>query len=202
MNKLQDKKPWNESVINQLMQIYYNGTYDTLNDGRVEYYGEREKIPTSEDAKKLLLRISNFFNELAIYYRDTNGFEALALRGYEAVSKVSLILSIPGKLRTVENVEYAFAVVMHDLEDKILLVTSNETMDAKTNDELVEHFKSVVLSKLSNDDMPRSVLVRILTSGKKKMKKDDVDPFLEAMIQNGFIKRVEVKGKGIKFKKA
>jgi hypothetical protein len=202
MNKLQDKKPWSESVINQLMQIYYNGTYDTLNDGRVEYYGEREKIPTSEDAKKLLLRISNFFNELAIYYRDTNGFEALALRGYEAVSKVSLILGIPGKLRTVEHVEYAFAVVMHDLEDKIFLVTSNETMDAKTNDELVEHFKSVVLSKLSNDGMPRSTLIRILTSGKKKMKKDDVDPFLEAMVQNGFIKRVEVKGKGIKFKKS
>lgn len=201
MNKLQEKREMDQSITNQLMQIYYGGTYDSMGDGRVEYYGEREKIPTTEEAKKLMVRVSNFFNELAIYYRDTNGFEALALRGYEAVAKISLILAIPSKQRTIDHVEYAFTVVMHDLEAKINLVTSNETKDAKTNDELVEYFKSIVLAKLSSDGMPKSVLVRTLTAGKKKMKKEDVEPFLDAMVKNGFIQKVEVKGKGVKFKK-
>lgn len=201
MNKLKNRRNWDDQIIRKMMSIH-NGTSFSMQPGRrIEYARDRKLIKTSEEAKKLLNRVSNFFNDLAVYYSKTNGFEALALRGYEAVSKVSLILSLADEVRTVEHVEYAFAVVMHDLGDKINLVVHNETSGAKTNDELVEHFKTRVLTKLSNDDVAKSIMIRELTTGKDKMAKNDAEPFLQAMENKGLIKCYQVKGKGFKYKK-
>jgi hypothetical protein len=162
---------------------------------------DRQTVMTQNDAAKLLRRVSVYFNDLAEFYAQSNGFEALALRGYEAVSKISLILAMPGQVRTVEHVEYAFTVVMEDLQTKIHMVTQNETADSKTNDDQVEHFKSKVLQLLSGDPVAGSVLARKLTSGSPKMSKQDVEPFLDAMVNARMIKRTEVKGKGVRYTK-
>lgn len=202
MNALKNRREWPLHIVTSMMQIYSGGTYERTFDARVEYTGERKTVTTDQAAKTLLSRVSNFFNDLAVYYSKTNGFEALALRGYEAVSKVSLILSIPSEVRTVEHVEYAFAVVMHDLEHKINLVTQNETSEAKGNDEKVDHFVARVLSLLASGEMPLSILKRKLGSGKQKMQAADIEPFLAAMVERKYIERTEIKGKGVKYRKS
>ena len=49
------------------------------------------------------------------------------LGAYELVSKVSMVLAAPEGLRTAEHVRWAFALIRRDVEEKMLLVVSNDT---------------------------------------------------------------------------
>lgn len=107
-----------------LMGMYDGGTYDSENY-RVEYYGEREKIPSTQGAKDMLDQVADWSWNLAEQHRHTTGLESIPRRAREMVSKLSLILAVPGRLRTEEHVRWAFAFVERDIRNKCLLANSN-----------------------------------------------------------------------------
>lgn len=102
----------------QLRSLYSHGE----STGRVQYIGEREKIPTTEEAEVLMDKISDWlFYEYAELHKEIN-MEAVVRRGYELMSKISLILAIPGGLRDVEHVVWSFAMMKRDIDEKVRMV--------------------------------------------------------------------------------
>lgn len=110
--------------------IYGGGVYDPENR-RVECYSERVKISTTAEAKKLLDDIADWAWLEAEKHKEHTGYEALPRRAREMVSKISLILAAPDGLRNVDHVQWAFALVKRDVDDKAKLAMANEHFDAK-----------------------------------------------------------------------
>ena len=79
--------------------------------------------------------------------KSITGLEALALGAYELVSKVSLVLAVPGGIRTEEHVRWSFALIKRDIEEKTRLVVSNGHQK-KYGD---ESLRAKVINMLSNE---------------------------------------------------
>lgn len=92
---------------------------------RVEHSGNISKITDTEDAKKLLREVSDYFWQQAEDAKDY-GLEAIHRRGYELTAKVSLILSIPEGVRTLQHVQWAYELVKRDCASKMRLARSND----------------------------------------------------------------------------
>lgn len=114
-----------DSLKANINRIAWGDSYDT-EQVRIEYYGERKKVPTDAQAASMLACALDWLEDQAESQRDSGGLEALWLGAYELVSKVSLILAVPEGLRTSEHVRWAFALVKKDVEDKIRMVMGND----------------------------------------------------------------------------
>ena len=111
---------------NTLQNLYAFGEYDAMKT-RVEYYGDRMEIPTEVTAADMLSDAEDWFQTQAEAHKEKTGLEALHLGAYELVSKVSMVLAAPEGLRMAEHVRWAFALIRRDVEEKMLLVVSNDT---------------------------------------------------------------------------
>lgn len=111
-----------------LVGLYDNGDYDTENY-RVEYYGERDVVPTTAEAVAMLDAVADWSWEKAEHHRNTTGLEAIPRRAREMVSKISLILAAPGRIRTAEHVRWAYALIERDIREKCSLAHSNRMED-------------------------------------------------------------------------
>lgn len=107
-----------------LVGLYDNGNFDDENY-RVEYYGERDVIPTTAEAVAMLDAVADWSWEKAEHHRHTTGLESIPRRAREMVSKVSLILAAPGRIRTAEHVRWAYALIERDIREKCSLAHSN-----------------------------------------------------------------------------
>jgi len=107
-----------------LVGMYDGGHYD-MEEHRVEYYGEREAIPTTQEARDMLDQVGEWAWQKAEHHRDTTGLESIPRRAREMVSKLSLILAVPGRMRTAEHVRWAYAFIERDIRDKCTLAHSN-----------------------------------------------------------------------------
>ena len=107
-----------------LVGMYDGGHYD-MEQHRVEYYGAREEIPTTQEARDMLDQVGEWAWQKAEHHRDTTGLESIPRRAREMVSKLSLILAVPGRIRTAEHVRWAYAFIERDIRDKCTLAHSN-----------------------------------------------------------------------------
>lgn len=125
--KLFKREKMPEYIANYARAINTGGEYDMMAAGRVENYDEPSPVPTEQAAQQMLSDIIGWMEDQAEARKDT-GMESLYLGGYEIVAKVSLILAIPERLRTVEHVRWAFALVRRDIEEKIREVIGNDSV--------------------------------------------------------------------------
>jgi hypothetical protein len=172
------KTPMPEALKLTIQQLSSGGTYDVM-DGhnrRVEHYGERIEIPTSSEAADMLDNIVDLFDQMAYEHKESTGLEALPLRGYEQVSKISLILAVPEGVRTVEHVRWAYALVRRDIQSKMRLVLANDN-------EKVDPEKALVMTLLQMVDGPdgetAGVIMRRL---ERKYKRPDIEEALTLLV--------------------
>lgn len=174
------KSPMPERMVAALQQISMGGSFDMTDvaGARIEYYGDRIVIPTSSDAKAMLEQVADLFDIMAERHKSITGLEALCLRGYEQVAKVSLILSIPEGLRTEHHVRWAYALILRDINEKMRLVVSNDRM----KDAPAEALRARIANLISGDD--GETLGVIINKG-RPFKKADIETCLEKMVKDG-----------------
>jgi hypothetical protein len=180
------KPEFPESLKVSLQQIAMGGQFDmTLHAGaRVENYGERIVIPTEKDAAAMLDSIIRFFDRQAQDHKERTGLEALLMRGYEQVTKVSLILAIPEGVRTVEHVRWAFTLIKRDLETKMRLVTAND----REVDAPALALRMRVEQMISGDE---GETINTLVTRLRKFRKEDIQSCLNRMVESGDAETVE-----------
>ena len=168
-----------------LAQLYGGGEYSA--DGgsyRVEHYGERVKIPTDAVAHDMLDAAADWFDDQAVLHKGRTGLEALYLRAYEMVSKVSLILACPEGRRTREHVRWAFALVVRDLDEKTRLVTANDREKDSPKTSLALRVSNII----DGDD---GETLGVIFNRLRRFKRQDVQAALDGMVAKGLAFKVE-----------
>jgi hypothetical protein len=172
------KRPMPPSMANTLGVLFSGGEFDMTASGRVEHYGDKVKIPTTAGAIAMLKACQRSFDEMAYEHKALTGLEALALRGYEMVSKVSLILAVPGGVRTEEHVRWAEALVRRDVEDKMRLVVVNDS----SKEDPAQALLATVINIVAGED---GETMRVITKRLKTRKKEDVERAVEYLVKAG-----------------
>lgn len=180
------KTPFPDQIKNALQTIYNAGEFDMMADGRVEYYGPRHQVPTTDSAHDMLDAVADWFDDEAIKHKSASGLEALFLGAYELVSKVSLVLAVPEGLRTAEHVRWAFALVRRDVEEKALLVTAND----RVKDAPKKALQSRILAVIGDDD---GETTGVIHNRCRSFKRSDVDLALAELAANKVILKSEAK---------
>lgn len=178
------KRPMPIHLKRALAGLYMGGSYDMTASGRIEHYEDRTKIPTTAAGADLLQKVADAFDELADAQKAITGLEALPLRAYEQVAKVSLILAAPHGLRTEEHILWAYALVRRDVEEKMRLVTANE----RVKDSPVLAIKAKILNLISGDD---GETLGVICNRMRKNRKADIEKALEEMVQSGHAMVIE-----------
>lgn len=173
------KLPMPEALQMTMQQLASGGSYDVMDskERRVEHYGDRIEIPTTAEASAMLDNIVDLFDQMAYEHKERSGLEALPMRGYEQVSKVSLILAIPEGVRTVEHVRWAYALIKRDIESKMRLVLAND------NDKS-DPARALLMTLLQMVDGPdgetAGVIMRRL---ERKYKREDIQSALDKLVE-------------------
>lgn len=167
-----------------LAQIFGDGEFDLMGGHRVEYYGEKRKIPTDAAARAMLGSCIDWFEAQAIEHKGKSGLEALYLRAYESVSKVSLILAVPEGIRTAECVRWAFALVKRDVEDKARLVIAND----REKDSPKMAMAARILNIIAGDGETLGVIVNRM----RKYRRADVEKTLATLVESGEASVVDI----------
>lgn len=137
------KEPMSEQLTNKIRNLYAPGKFDMLaGDERIEFTGVKDVIPTTEEAQELLSQVYESFYGLAEEHKNNTGMEAIPRRGYEIAAKISLILALPGGVRTAEHVKYAYKIAKDDADKKIKMAYSTENQDS--SDGLAARILSIV----------------------------------------------------------
>jgi hypothetical protein len=173
-------RPMPPELRQSLEDLYAAGGFDMTGSSRVEYYGERIQIPTTPGGADLLEQVSEAFESMAEDAKATTGLEALAMRAYEQVAKVSLILAAPGGVRTEEHILWAYALVRRDIKEKMDLVTSND----RAKDSPLIAMRAKIQNLTSGDD---GETLGVICNRMRKHKKADIERCLEQMVSAGLI---------------
>jgi len=178
------KTPMPVYLSNALRNLYAHGHYDAMErtGARVQHIGDKSTLPTTQDAIELLNEVYERFYNLAEYHKGTTGMEAIARRGYELASKVSLICALPSGLRTAEHICYGYALAMQDVERKIKLAFSTD--NKKSADGLAAKVLSIV-------DKEHGETLGVICNRLRGTPKAQVEALLEQMTTNKLIKAVE-----------
>jgi hypothetical protein len=169
-----------EDLKMSLQQLALGGSFDLMQPqgGRVEYYGQKIAIPSDAAAHSLLDSIIQFFDRQAQEHKERSGLEALMMRGYEQVSKISLILASGGGIRTVEHVRWAFALVKRDLETKMRLVTAND----RESDAPALAMKKRIEQQISGDE---GETMGVIANRLRKYRKEELEACINKMVDRG-----------------
>ena len=178
------KTPMPVYLSNALRNLYAHGHYDALerNGARVQHIGDKSTLPTTQDAIELLNEVYERFYNLAEYHKGTTGMEAIARRGYELASKVSLICALPSGLRTVDHVCYGYALAMQDVERKIKLAYSTDNQ--KSGDGLAAKVLSII-------DKEHGETLGVICNRLRSTPKTQVEALLVQMIDKQMIRAEE-----------
>lgn len=174
-----------EEIARVLMGIAATGESDTA--GRIEYYGERIKIPTEPKAVEALNKLMEWQWAYAEWHKEHTGFEALVRRSVEQISKLSHILSMASRLRTVEHVAWAAAFVKRDIDEKIRLIQFAQSKEAHEPSDLVDGLAARILSICADDGAYQSaVLQRVKRKG---VTREQVATVIEKLVAAGKLAR-------------
>jgi hypothetical protein len=105
--------------------------------------------------------------------------EAIARRGYELASKVSLICALPSGLRTAEHICYGYALAMQDVERKIKLAYSTD--NKKSGDGLAAKVLSII-------DKEHGETLGVICNRLRGTPKPQVETLLAEMVGKGMLK--------------
>jgi hypothetical protein len=161
-----------------LSQLYSGGESELSN--RVECIGNKQSITTTGEAGELLDEIQDYFHEEAKIQKEKTGMEAICNRAWEICSKVSLLLAMPSKARTVEDVLYGFAVAKNDMEYKISLAFANDAADQK--DKRGDALMIKILAQLDTDN---DVGMGLLHNRLRGFSKEQIIEALAILVKNG-----------------
>lgn len=178
------KTPMPVYLSNALRNLYAHGHYDAMErtGARVQHIGDKSTLPTTQDAIELLNEVYERFYNLAEYHKGTTGMEAIARRGYELASKVSLICALPSGLRTAEHICYGYALAMQDVERKIKLAYSTD--NKKSADGLAAKVLSIV-------DKEHGETLGVICNRLRGTPKAQVETLLAEMLGKGMLKAVD-----------
>ena len=161
-----------------LKQLFLNGEVDQTGGSRVEYYGDRTVVPTTAKAAAMLEAVTEWFEDMAEEQKSITGLEALALGAYELVSKVSLVLAVPGGIRTEEHVRWSFALIKRDIEEKTRLVVSND----RAKDNPLMALRSKIANMIAGDE---GETLGVICGRIRSKKKADIEHVLNEMVKAG-----------------
>ena len=102
------------------------------------------------------------------------------MRAYEQVAKVSLILAVPGGIRTEEHILWAYALVRRDIREKMDLVTSND----RAKDNPLMAMRARIMNICSGDD---GETFGVIVNRMRKYKKADIEKCLDQMAAAGHL---------------
>jgi hypothetical protein len=177
-----------EKLAAKLQQLYSAGEYDILASKRIEFYADKTPIQTTTEAGARLDEILLEFWEIAEDAKDT-GLESIPRRGYELCAKISFILAIPDGLRTLEHVEWAYALTKDDITRKMRLAASNINTEESPVDSIVVKIQGIL--ETSDEGETQGVIINRC----RPHKKEAVLKVLAALEEKGVIKIVEFEHK-------
>lgn len=164
-----------ERLKNALANLYSAGSFDVTETYRVEYYGEKKQIPTTEGSRKLLKQVMKILHTAAEEAKDKTGLEALYLRSKEAVAKISFILAAPEGIRTEEHVRWAYALIKRDVEEKSRLVIGND----RRKDSPAQALAARVVNLLAGDD---GETLGVICNRLRPTRKEDIEKCLALLV--------------------
>jgi hypothetical protein len=170
-------EPMPDSMKLYMAALFNDGEYDSQALMRVESLEDKIVVPTTAKAAEMLDKVSLWMEGMAEAQKATTALEALYLGAYELVSKVSLILAIPDRLRGEEHVRWAFALVRRDIEEKARMVVGNDSVKHAPKSAL----QAKILNLTADEGEKEGVILNRLT---RTFKKDDVLSALETMVKN------------------
>ena len=178
------KTPMPVYLSNALRNLYAHGHFDAMErtGARVQHIGDKSTLPTTQDAIELLNEVYERFYNLAEYHKGTTGMEAIARRGYELASKVSLICALPSGLRTAEHICYGYALAMQDVERKIKLAYSTDNQ--KSSDGLAAKVLSII-------DKEHGETLGVICNRLRGTPKAQVEALLDDMVAKGMLNVIE-----------
>lgn len=186
-----DRKPVPDEITSILRNLYAPGHSEVFE--RVECIGDPEEIPTTAEAEAMLDEVEESFYRMAERAKHESGLTAIPRRGYEQVAKVSMILAIPGGLRTPEHVRWAYKLVQRDIDEKMKLANANSSNDKQ------DALASLVMSHVTVD---HGETIGRLRNKCRKYRKEDVDKIVEKLEESGYLRSEEHSaGRGKKTKK-
>ena len=154
---------------------------------RIECYRERRAVPSDAGATEMLRQLLEWQWEFAEHHKETTGFEAVARRAYEYIGKVSLILAIPGGLRTAEHVAWAAKLIKRDLDEKIRLIQYTDSKLTAAPDSVSEGLSARVVSMCGEDGVYVSTASYRLA--RKGVTRAQIGSLVDAMVSAGKLKR-------------
>lgn len=167
-----------EQLAGAIRALYAPGVYDMMDAGdRVEHTGDKTPIPTTEDGRKLLDRVYDAFHALAETHKGVSGLQAIPRRGYEIASKVSLILSLPGGVRTYDHVLWGYALAMRDVRGKIRMAMAEDLKGTASGD------AARLLSLLSVDHGETAAVIK----NRLRISKEQTEALIAQLVTAGRI---------------
>lgn len=179
-----------DSLRASLLHLRSPGSFSTETPDRIEHHGPLAVIPTEEKAADRLLNgVESYFYELGTSLLGQPALVPVVRRAFELVAKISLILAAPHGLRTLEHVEWAFALVDRDVKKKLMLIRSND--EIRVGDAL-----GATILGCMDDEIPVSHGVVMDRCRKKKFEEKVVLSLMDKMIEDNLIVRNESKHGG------
>jgi hypothetical protein len=179
------KRPLPMHLAMRLAQLFSGGQVD-MGQGRVriEYAGAREVVRTDDDARAMLVQVSDWLHAYADEMEQHTGEASVALirRSYEMIAKVSFILALPTGLRTAEHVRWAFAYVRAELDAKIKLVFANDNAKNRPDEAMAARILNAI-------DPDKGSSAKVLAN-RMKVKLDVIEGLLGRMEVAGQVRRV------------
>lgn len=177
------KRRMDDSFRGALQALWAPGEYDMLDTvERVECRGEKTPVPTTAEAAALMDDVYEQFFELAEQHKGATGMEAIPRRGYEIAAKVSLLLAIPGGVRTAEHVRWAYALARQDAELKIKMAYATDEGGSDNG------LAARVLSIVSKD---HGETKGVIVNRMRPTPRAQVESLLALMVGKGMLKEVE-----------
>jgi hypothetical protein len=169
-----------------LAGLYAPG-YTIETGARVERYGDKAPIQTTEEAAAALDVVGELFWDMADRHKDETGLHPIPRRGYELTAKVAAVLAMPSGLRTLEHVRWAYALVKRDIDSKMRVAYSNCATQAQ------DALSSKILSMVTGE---HGETLGAIQRGCRAYKPADVEQALERMVQAGALVKRDSTGRG------
>lgn len=180
------KRRMPDSLVNAIRNLWAPGHFDMARSTveRVGYLGEKTGVPTTADAAEAMDAVYIKFHAMAEEHKATTGLEAIPRRGYELASKVSLLLAMPGGVRTAEHVRWAYALAKRDVDMKIKMTY------AQSHEEEDSGLAARVLSLVTKE---HGETLGVICNRLRSTPKAQVEALLNKMVESGMITVVECK---------
>lgn len=173
------KRVMSEEMENTIKELATGGSFNLI-EGRIENYGEKIAIPTTDDAAEMLRSANKAFQNLAEDHSEKTGLEALYLRAKELVGKISFIIATPSGLRTVEHVRWAYALVKNDVDTKANLVIGNDRAKDSPEKSLFSKIDNLLKDK---EGKTLGVLINRL----RPVSKEEIERALDKLVSKGAV---------------